>query len=131
MKKSLIIFLAFLFVQCEKNFDPISNNTTREFTALEKQVAASADRFGLQLIKSVNETQSDSNVFISPLSVSMALGMTLNGANNETYDAMQSTLELDGLTQQQINETYKSLIDLLIQLDPIVIFNIANSIWYR
>ena len=131
MKKLIVIVLSFLFIQCEKNFEPISNNTIREFTALEKQVAASADRFGLKLMKSVNATQSDSNVFISPLSVSMALGMTLNGANSTTYEAIQSTLELDGLSQQQINETYKSLIELLTQIDPKVIFNIANSIWYR
>jgi serine protease inhibitor len=131
MKKLIIIFLTFSIIQCEKSFEPIGISTTREFTALEKQVASSADRFGLKLMKSVNSTQQDSNVFLSPLSVSMALGMTLNGANNETYDAMQSTLELNGLTQQQINETYKSLIELLTQIDPKVVFNIANSIWYR
>jgi len=131
MKKLFVFFLAFVVFQCERSFEPISISETREFTALEKQVASSADRFGLKLMKAVNATQSDSNVFISPLSVSMALGMTLNGANNETYDAMQSTLDLDGLSQQQINETYKSLIDLLTQIDPKVIFNIANSIWYR
>jgi serpin B len=131
MKKLIIIIFTFLFVQCERSFEPIGNSTFREFTSLEKQVAASADRFGLNLMKSVNETQSDSNVFISPLSVSMALGMTLNGANSTTYEAMQSTLELNGLSQEQINETYKSLIKLLTQIDPKVIFNIANSIWYR
>jgi len=131
MKKLLIVIISCLLVQCERSFEPISNSSFREFTDLEKQVASSADRFGLKLMKAINVTHPDSNVFISPLSVSMALGMTLNGANNETYDAMQSTLELDGMTQQQINETYKSLIDLLTQIDPIVIFDIANSIWYR
>ena len=131
MKNLILVLISFLLVQCEKSFEPISNSTTREFTALEKQVASSSDRFGFKLMKAVNSAQSDSNVFISPLSVSMALGMTLNGANNETYEAMQSTLELDGLTQQQINETYKSLIELLTQIDPKVIFNIANSIWYK
>lgn len=131
MKKILIVFVSLLLVQCERSFEPISNSSFRQFTTLEKQVASSADRFGFELMKAVNNTQQDSNVFLSPLSVSMALGMTLNGANNDTYDAMQSTLELDGLTQQQINETYKSLIDLLTQIDPKVIFDIANSIWYR
>jgi len=131
MKKLFIVLISFLLVQCERSFEPVSNFSIREFTSLEKQVASSADQFGLKLMKVLNTTQLDSNVFISPLSVSMALGMTLNGANNETYDAIQSTLELDGLTQQQINETYKSLIDLLTQIDPKVIFDIANSIWYR
>jgi serpin B len=131
MKKLLIVFIALLFLQCEKSFEPISNSNIREFTALEKQVASSADRFGLKLMHAVNQSRPDSNIFISPLSISMALGMTLNGANNETYSEIQSTLELNGLTQQQINETYKSLIALLTQVDPEVIFNIANSIWYR
>lgn len=131
MKNLFIFLLAISFIQCQRSFEPIRNLQTHEFTALEKQIASSADRFGFKLIKAVNATQSDSNVFISPLCVSMALGMTLNGAANETYEAMQSTLELDGLTQQQINETYKSLIDVLTQIDPEVIFNIANSIWYR
>ena len=31
----------------------------------------------------------------------------------------------------QINETYKSLIDLLSHLDAKVKFTLANSIWYR
>ena len=35
------------------------------------------------------------------------------------------------LTEQEINESYQSLINLLTQLDPKVIFEIANSIWCR
>ncbi|MFC1629078.1 serpin family protein, partial [Gemmatimonadota bacterium] len=75
--------------------------------------------------------EGDANIFISPLSVSMALGMTLNGATGETYTAMKETLELAGLTEEEINQAYRSLIDLLTNLDPKVIFEIANSIWYR
>ncbi|MCP5061902.1 MAG: serpin family protein, partial [Ignavibacteriae bacterium] len=65
-----------------------------------------------------NEFEGEKNIFISPLSISMALGMTLNGANGSTYDAMQSTLELSSLSNQEINEAYKSLIELLTQIDP-------------
>jgi len=61
----------------------------------------------------------------------MALGMTYNGANGSTQEAMQTTLELSDLTPEEINESYESLIELLTVLDPKVIFQIANSIWYR
>jgi len=61
----------------------------------------------------------------------MALGMTLNGVDGSTYDAMQSTLSLNGLSEEQINESYQNVMKLLLQLDPEVIFEIANSIWYR
>lgn len=61
----------------------------------------------------------------------MALGMTLNGAAGTTQSAMEQTLELSGLSQGEINQSYRSLIDLLTGLDRNVIFEIANSIWYR
>jgi serpin B len=61
----------------------------------------------------------------------MALGMTMNGADGDTWEAMQEVLELSGLTDQEINEAYESLIELLGVLDSEVIFQIANSIWYR
>lgn len=92
----------------------------------------SDNNFGLKLFKEVVlEEEMDKNIFISPLSVSMALGMTYNGADGSTEEAMQTTLELSNLTLEKVNESYKSLIELLTGLDPKVEFNIANSIWYR
>jgi serpin B len=44
---------------------------------------------------------------------------------------MQKTLELSGLTIEEVNKSYNSLLELLGQLDPKVRFQIANSIWYR
>jgi serpin B len=61
----------------------------------------------------------------------MALGMTYNGADGTTKDAMEATLELSGLGTDEVNQSYLSLIRLLTQLDPKVTFQIANSIWYR
>ncbi|NMB82544.1 MAG: serpin family protein, partial [Ignavibacteria bacterium] len=61
----------------------------------------------------------------------MALGMTLNGAEGNTYEAMRNTLSLSGITQQEINESYQSLVQLLTKIDSKVIMQIANSIWYR
>ncbi|MGB2697684.1 MAG: serpin family protein, partial [Candidatus Zixiibacteriota bacterium] len=48
-----------------------------------------------------------------------------------TQEAMQTTLELEGFTREEINQCYQHLIESLIQLDPKVEFQIANSIWYR
>lgn len=103
----------------------------RELTAAEKGLLQSDNNFGLKLFKEIVVEEEDRNVFISPLSVSMALGMTYNGAHGSTREAMQTTLELSGLTIQEVNESYQSLIELLTGLDPKVIFQIANSIWYR
>ena len=125
----ILLFVSFIvLIQCSNN---ITNPIVRELTQLEKEVTSSSDEFGLKLFKKVNEFEGEKNIFISPLSISMALGMALNGANGSTYDAMQSTLELSSLSNQEINEAYKSLIELLTQIDPKVQFDIANSIWYK
>ncbi len=129
--QSLVAALVcFTSVQCSnKPVDP-PDNPPRELTAAEKQVVESDNKFGLKLFKEIVK-QDTGNVFISPLSVSMALGMTYNGAEGTTEEAMRNTLELSGLTEHEINESYRSLIDMLTQLDPRVIFEIANSIWCR
>jgi len=104
---------------------------SRPLTAMEQSLVASDNAFGFKLFQSVNRDEAGTSVFISPVSVSMALGMTLNGANGTTRDAMARTLEFSGMSQDDINTTYKSLIAHLIGLDPKVKFQIANSIWYR
>jgi serine protease inhibitor len=97
----------------------------------EKELIQSDNRFGIKLFQAINEAEGTKNLFISPLSVAMALGMTYNGADGETQEAMAQTLELSGLTPEQINESYRHLIDLLLGLDATVELGIANSIWYR
>jgi serine protease inhibitor len=124
----LVLCIGIGFMQCTGN---TTSPIPRELTKAEKQLVESDNKFGLKLFKEINKAAKDSNVFISPLSVSMALGMTYNGADGSTKEAMENTLELNDLTIQEVNESYKSLIDLLAGLDPKVIFEIANSIWYR
>src|SRR4029079_7367407 len=79
----------------------------------------------------INQSQRDSNVFVSPLSVSFALGMTMNGAAGQTYDEMRSALRHGTLSLAAIDSGYKSLITLLTSLDPSTTMQIANSIFYR
>jgi len=128
-----LLLLSLLFVQCGHSVIAPIQRVFRQLTPLEKRLVESDNKFGLKLFREVIHTEADKskNVFISPLSVSMALGMTLNGANGGTLEAMQKTLELAGLTTEEINQSYKSLIELLVQLDPRVKFQIANSIWHR
>ncbi|MCK4606234.1 MAG: serpin family protein [candidate division Zixibacteria bacterium] len=101
-------------------------------TASERQLCESSAGFAIRLFREIVDAEpEDSNIFISPLSASMALGMTLNGAGGETRDSMQSTLQLTGLTLPEVNESYQGLIDVLTHADDDVKFQIANSIWYR
>ena len=102
----------------------------RDLTASEALLVQADNSFGLKLFREIQDGDSGENVFIAPLSVSMALGMAYNGADGATKDAMQEVLELQGLDLLQVNESYRDLIELLRGLDQAVEFRIANSIWY-
>ncbi len=134
MFRSIIfsIIAIILFVGCtDDSQDIVKPTPIRDLSPVEKQLAQNANTFGFNLYKGlVNETP-DSNIFISPLSVSLALGMTLNGAVGETREEMEAVLTHSGLTQEQINENYKTLMQYLTTVDPAVMMEIANSIWYR
>ena len=131
MSLLLVILIAAAVLQCSNNPTATDRVVSRDLTASEKLLVESDNKFGLKLFKEIVKEEGDENVFISPLSVSMALGMTYNGAAGTTREAMQKTLELSGLTIEDVNKSYKSLLELLSQLDPKVRFQIANSIWYR
>jgi serpin B len=104
----------------------------RALTAGEQRVIGAGNDFSFALFRRLSAAQPDSNVFTSPLSASMALGMAMNGAAGTTYDEMRATLGFGAsATESEIGESYKSLITLLRGLDPGVDFRIANSIWYR
>jgi len=114
-------------VENDATLDPIP----RALSEHEQSVVQADNQFGLTLFRSISADAPDANTFISPLSVSMALGMTLNGAKGETRAAMEETLALSGLSQDAINTAYRDLIALLEELDPKVTLALANSIWYR
>jgi serine protease inhibitor len=103
----------------------------RTLTESESKIIAGNNEFAFDLFRTGNLAQHKANVFISPLSASMALGMTANGADGATYDEMHAALRLSGATREDVGSGYKSLIAMLRGLDPGTDFSIANSIWYE
>ncbi|MBN2806871.1 MAG: serpin family protein [Prolixibacteraceae bacterium] len=124
---SSIIASVFFLISCNKLIDdpkPIELNQ-------KSQLLVEADNdFGIDLFREINETESG-NFNISPLSVSLALAMTYNGAEGETKAAMEEALRLSELTTDEINQSYQSLVKALLEADPKVTLEIAKSIWYR
>src|SRR6266498_638649 len=130
------VLLTLLICACAK--DPVGpppriTALPRALTPAEQQLIQADNRFAIKLLKQASADTRDTlaNLFVSPLSVAMALAMAYNGAAGTTEDSMRATLELDGMSVAEVNESYRSLIDLLRQLDPHVRFQIANSIWYK
>lgn len=110
---------------------PVLDALPRSLTAGESKVIGAANDFSFALFRAVVPSTPDANVFTSPLSASLALGMAMNGAAGATFDQMRTALAFGGATEAEINAGYKSLIELLRGLDTQVDFRIANSIWFR
>ena len=111
--------------------DPADEIYTRDLSAQEHQRVAAINGFGFRLFQEVVDRSTSGNVVVSPLSVSLALGMTYNGAAGETEAAMAETLGATGMAREELNQAYHGLIDLLTRMDPKVRMEIACSIWYR
>jgi serine protease inhibitor len=104
----------------------------RPLSADEQQIVAGSNDFAFGLFGTiVAGAGPDSNVFVSPLSASMALGMAASGAAGTTLDSMRSVLGFAGMPVADMAGAYHSLIDLLLSLDPSVDFRIANALWYE
>ena len=101
----------------------------RALTAAEIEVIAASNRFAFDLLAQANRP--GDNLFLSPLSASMALGMTMNGAAGETWNQMRDALGFGSLAEEEINASYQSLLELLVGLDPSVETAIGNSVWTR
>jgi serine protease inhibitor len=103
----------------------------RALTAAEARVLAADNAFTFRLLEAVAAEAPGENVFLSPFSVSMALGMTLNGARGETAEAIARALQKEGLATAELNAAYRGLLDLLPHLDRAVSLEIANAVFSR
>jgi len=102
--------------------------TNTDSINLGKLVTAN-NNFGFQMFGKLTDNNPTKNIFISPTSITMCLGMAYNGAAKKTKDAMAKTLGLDQLTLPQANEANLKLSEQLKSSDPKVVLNIANSLW--
>ena len=108
---------------------PPAPELPRALSATEVEVIGAGNRFAFDLLREASRP--GDNLFLSPLSASVALGMTMNGAGGETWNQMRDALGFGGLTEEEINAGYASLIQVLTELDPAVETAIGNSVWTR
>ena len=102
-----------------------------EVDEVDSNVPIANNDFGFNLINSIWQTEQNQNIFISPFSISIALTMTLNGAANQTEQAMIDTLQLQDVGIDSINSSYAQLLQTHETSDPKVTLTIANSLWGR
>ncbi|MDP3642889.1 MAG: serpin family protein [Bacteroidota bacterium] len=132
MKTSLLFILILMLVtfSCKKA-EPISEEPAN---LLEKsaELIEADNSFGLDLFsRVVAKAEKNTNTSVSPLSVSLALAMTYNGASGETKIEMENAMKFSGITTAQINHSHQALVAALKSSDPEVVLEIANAIYYQ
>lgn len=132
MKKLILILGSLLLLfGCTTN-EPINVEPANiELDAAGKVRVKQDNNFAFTLLNQVIQNVDSPNVFLSPMSLSMALGMLRNGAIDNTLTEIDNALLLSGISNDEINAYYYTMKTGLPNVDPShVSLNIANSIWY-
>ncbi|MCL2726923.1 MAG: serpin family protein [Bacteroidales bacterium] len=135
----LLASLLFTLVSCNKSSapeeQPDPNNEQPEpakpieLTTKQGQKVAGDNAFSFNLFRQVATSDDKTNAFISPLSVTMALGMLYNGTSPDARAEMAKALGMSNFTDTEINEYYQTMSQALLKVDPLTALAIANSIW--
>lgn len=110
---------------------PDNTAANQQLKAIPAAFSDQTSEFAFDFWKKHNAIEeADKSYFVSPLSLHIALGMLLNGADTQTKEEIQKTLRVSS-DIATTNGIYKDLIDNLPLSDPKVKNTIANSVWYR
>ena len=133
MKTKFIVLLTglvFVFTGCSRSIAPDPVPPDIVMTTKSLNLVSAGNSFTFNLLSKIPDSQGH-NVMVSPLSISLAFSMALNGAEGTTKSAIIEALGLNGLSIDEINQIYSDLMIALRKADPNVVMNIANSIWIR
>ncbi len=119
-----------VLASCKKNNDanptqPVQINLTLNQTAL----ISSENSYSFDIFNRILSQAGDVNTIISPLSISYALSMVVNGAANATRDSILKALEVSDTSMADLNKSYKDLTASLLSVDNRVTMYISNSVW--
>lgn len=96
----------------------------------QQEIANENVKFAFSLFNKVNELETkEPNWIMSPLSASIALSMTANGADGNSLKQIQDVLGFNGFQMDEINSYYDYLCKELTAVDNSAKFNFANSVW--
>ena len=85
--------------------------------------------FALKIFKELSNEDKNTNVFISPISISLAAAMAHSGAKNSTQQEIAETLEFKDYSIKELNSSFKVLLSSMTDIDEMVQLYTGNSIW--
>lgn len=130
MKSNRFILLAlccFALFSCDDIDENSLSGDVLTSKSAQRLVAAN-NAFAFDFIKAHSRFATETNYMISPVSLSLALGMAYNGAAGETQKDFEDMMHYNDLPLD-VNDFNRVLIDHLSSSDKASLMEIANSIW--
>lgn len=119
----LLMAFAFAWAQTTGSDPPMNQDNST------KSAASAVNTFGMKLLADVAAERRHENVFVSPLSVFVALTMTETGAAGKTQAAMRHAIAVpDKLSDDALHQSASALLKALA-LRKGVELSIANALW--
>ena len=139
MKKTLMILAAALLLlpACSKMHDGEDDAQGAELfpavyiqlTDAQKGVRTASNNFGLNTFSQMYAAEAGKDVVFSPLSLSLALSMTAEGAEGATWKQFADVIGWGTAGKEEVGAYYRKMIDGLVKTDPLVSFTSCNSVW--
>ncbi|MFN8342055.1 MAG: serpin family protein [Cyclobacteriaceae bacterium] len=128
MKKLILIGLATL-AACNAPVEPDNAPNLRALSTEETTLVQSNNGFAFDLFRQIQAEKVYNNIFFSPISVTWALSMAMNGGSDSVRNSVLHLLHANGTTPDDLNAACKNLTALLTTMDRTVELDVANSVW--
>ena len=109
--------------------DELSPAVYIQLTEAQKGVRTASNNFGLNTFSQIYAAEAGKDVVFSPLSLSLALAMTAEGAEGETWKQFADVIGWGTASKEEVGSYYKTMISGLVEADRSVLFTSANSFW--
>lgn len=129
MNKFFIFYIISILVSCNKTETDDKQPITLALSQSNKQLVVANNAFAFEFFSKIAETEVANNYMVSPLSLSLAMGMAYNGSAGATATAFKNVMHHNELSNDEINEFYRRLIPYLASNTNGSVMEIANSIW--
>lgn len=134
VKIAAIMLLAMVLPACSDNDDGDGENNLQPrveitLTRSESVTMTKQNNLGFKMLKTVMDNSTNTNVAISPYSMSQTLAMLANGAKGEVLNEIVTLLSDAGTSIDEINGYYKKLNEGIAKTDKTTKIEMVNGLW--
>ncbi|MFC2125471.1 serpin family protein [Bacteroidota bacterium] len=95
----------------------------------EEALLNSSNEMSFNLLHYLNQKNEDENLFFSPIGIGNGIGIALNVINDDSNIALKKFLEIEEVSDVEVNKAYSQLSELFGKDKTNNHFSNANSLW--